>query len=131
MLIRSPSDRARFACLLVLIAAGGFSLQGCSSGVPYAEASLAEATVTGRVMSNGAPVTKGQVIFDPANLNRLREAARTAQIRPDGTYEVTTLIGENRVTVAVPGMRRPKGAPYLHQICKVQRGPNTFDITVP
>jgi hypothetical protein len=83
------------------------------------------------VIAQGKPIIKGQVVFDPANVNRPREPARTAEIRKDGTYEVTTLIGENRVTVAIPGRSRKAGAPYFQQIFNVQAEGNTFDITVP
>jgi hypothetical protein len=88
--------------------------------------------VTGRVTSQGKPVPKGQVIFDPANVNRLSEPARTAEIRPDGTYEVKTLIGANRVTVSVPARPRKPGAPpYGQQTCEARAGSNTSDITLP
>ncbi len=109
----------------------GLLAAGCGSGAPYAESSLTEATVTGRVTSTGKPIAKGQVVFDPANVNRPRESARTAEIRKDGTYEVTTLIGENRVTVAIPGRTKKGGVPYVQQIFDVKAGSNTFDITVP
>jgi hypothetical protein len=48
----------------------GLVAVGCGSGAPYAELSLTEGTVTGRVRTQGKPVTKGQVIFDPSNVNR-------------------------------------------------------------
>ena len=105
---------------------------GCDSGAPYTEASRTEATVTGRVESAGKSVTKGQVIFDPSNINRPGEPARTAEIGPDGNYKITTLIGENRVMVAIPGRRARTGSPPVQQICNVKAGQeNTFHITVP
>jgi hypothetical protein len=122
-------DRLHVVALLVGI--GALAAIGCGSGAPYAESSLTEATVSGHVTSEGQPVTKGQVIFDPANVNRPRESARTAEIRKDGTYEVKTLIGENRVTVAIPGRSRKKAAPYVQQIFKVETSGNTLDIPVP
>jgi len=70
-------------------------------------------------------------MFAPANINRPSEPARTAEIRKDGTFEVTTLIGANRVTVAIPAHASKKGAPYVQQVCEVQTGDNTFDITIP
>jgi len=123
---RRPAPSVGLFALLCGLAAGG-----CGSGAPYAESSRTEATVSGRVTSNGEPVTKGQVIFDPANVNRRNEPARTAEIRKDGTYDVTTLIGANRVTVAIAGRRTKAGSPYVQQICEVRSGSNTFDITVP
>ena len=118
--------RAALAGLLCGLAAGG-----CTPGAPYAESSLTEATVTGHVTSQGKPVAKGQVIFDPANINRPREAARTAQIREDGTYQVTTLIGTNRVTVAIPGRATKAGFPYIQHSFDVKAGSNSFDVTIP
>jgi hypothetical protein len=71
------------------------------------------------------------VIFDPANVNRRTATARTAEIRKDGTYEATTLIGENRVTVAIPRRTQQKAAPYVQKVYKVEPGGNTLDIAVP
>ena len=109
----------------------GLAAGGCGSGAPYAESSRTEARVTGRVTSQGKPVGKGQVIFDPSNVNRRTESARTAEIRKDGTYEVTTLIGANRVTVAIPARTGKAGFPYVQQTCDVRPGSNSFDITIP
>jgi hypothetical protein len=106
----------------------GMTAGGCSSGAPYAESSLAEATVSGRITLAGKPVTKGQVIFDPANVNRKTVTARTADIRSDGTYEVKTLIGANRVTVAIPQPPTKTGHPYVQQIFDVKSGQNTLEI---
>jgi hypothetical protein len=104
---------------------------GCGSGAPFAESSRTEGTVSGRVTAQGKPVTKGQVIFDPSNVNRRTEPARTAEIRKDGTYELKTLIGANRVTVAIPGPRSKSGFPYIQRVCEVKPGTNTFDFTMP
>jgi hypothetical protein len=123
---RRPAASAGLLGLLFGLAAGG-----CGSGAPYAESSQTEATVSGRVTAQGKPVTKGQVIFDPANVNRKTVPARTAEIRKDGTYEVTTLIGANRVTVAIPGRLAKAGFPYVQQIYEVQSGSHTFDIAIP
>ncbi len=117
---------AGLVALCCALAAGG-----CSSGVPYAESSRKEATVTGRVTSQGKPVTTGKVIFDPANINRPNEPAATAEIGKDGAYEVKTLIGANRVTVAIPGRLTKGGAPYVQQLCDVQSENNVFDIAIP
>jgi hypothetical protein len=129
--IGSDGRRAQFGTNL-LVMLGGLVAAGCGSGAPYAESSRTEATVTGRVTTAGKPITQGQVIFDPANINRRGETARTAEIGPDGTYTITTLIGENRVTVAIPGRTRKAGSPYVQQVVNVKAGAdNTFDITVP
>jgi hypothetical protein len=128
-LAEARSKRARAGLLAVLC---GLAVVGCGPGGPRVESSRTEAVVTGRVESEGKPITRGQVIFDPANVNRPGESARTAEIGPDGTYRVTTLIGENRVTVAIPGRRPKAGAPYVQQVCDVKAGQeNIFPITVP
>jgi hypothetical protein len=54
-----------------------------------------------------------------------------AEISKDGTYEVKTLIGVNRVTVAIPGRLPKAGHPYVQQTFDVQSGSNNFDITIP
>jgi len=129
MTLRRGGRRAASAGLLALLC--GLTTGGCGSGAPYAESSRTEATVSGRVTIEDKPVTNGQVIFDPANVKRPKEPARIAEIRKDGTYEVTTLIGANRVTIAIPGRRAKAGAPYVQRICDVQSGSNSFDITIP
>ena len=54
------------------------------------------------------------------------------EIREDGTYELTTLIGENRVTVAIPARPKKKvGTPHFQKVYNVQSGSNTFDIEAP
>jgi hypothetical protein len=125
-------DRRRVGAHAGLLAVLCGLAAGCRSGGPHAESSRTEATVTGRVESSGKPITKGRVIFDPANISRPGEPARTAEIGPDGTYKITTLIGENRVMVAIPGWRSKAGALRVQQICDVKAGEeNTFHITVP
>jgi hypothetical protein len=128
MKLTGGGSAAASARLLALLC--GLTTGGCSSA-PYAESSRTEATVTGRVTSQGKPITSGKVIFDPANVNRRNESAATADIRQDGSYEVKTLIGANRVTVAVPGRLTKASAPYVQQICDVKAGSNTFDIVIP
>jgi len=129
MTLRRGGRRAASLGLLALVC--GLTTGGCGSGAPYAESSQTEATVSGRVTSQDKPVTTGQVIFDPSNVKRPKEPARTAEIRKDGTYEVTTLIGANRVSVAIPGRVTKAGAPYVQQLCDVKSGSNTFNITLP
>ena len=108
MTIRKDRLAAAGAGLIVL--ASELAAWGCGSGAPHAESSRTEARVTGRVTAAGKPVANGRVIFDPANVNRPSEPARTAEIGKDGTFEVTTLIGANRVTVAIPARASKKGA---------------------
>jgi hypothetical protein len=129
--MRFPSGRSAATSARLFALVCGLTTAGCSSGAPYAESSRTEATVTGRVASQGKPITSGKVIFDPANVNRPNERAATAEIRKDGSYELKTLIGANRVTVAIPGRLTKAGSPYVQQICDVRNGSNNFDITIP
>jgi hypothetical protein len=131
MLLTRRLRQAALVGLFILVC--GLTAGGCGSGAPYAESSRTEAKVTGRVVSQGKPVSKGQVVFDPANINRPNEPARLAEVRKDGSYEITTLIGANRVTVAIPGgpTKKKQVSPHVQQICEVHAGSNTFDITMP
>jgi len=130
MIYRSARHLAASTAMLVMVC--GLAGGGCGSGAPYAESSTTEATVTGRVTSEGKPVTKGQVIFDPTNINRRKETPHMADIRKDGTYEVTTLIGDNRVTLAIPSRPKKKaGTRIFQKVYDVKVGTNTFDIEAP
>ena len=75
---------------------------GCGDDWRAAVAATAEAAVTGKVTVKGKPATKGQVVFDPRNINRRDARVETAEIGADGTYKATTLVGRNSVTVIVP-----------------------------
>src|SRR5262245_5524213 len=74
---------------------------GCSGAAvnPEATGSTTEANAKGTVKVRGKLVTNGEVVFDPANLNRPTAPVRTAPISKDGTYTIKTLIGPNNVTV--------------------------------
>src|SRR5262249_55512696 len=101
---------------------------GCGgSGKPPVSSSTTEAKVSGRVLIKGKPATKGTVHFDPSNYRRKMEPVRSAPINPDGSYEITTLVGENTVSV------RGRGLGYADQTLSVivAKGQNTFDIVLP
>ena len=63
----------------------------------------------------GKPAGGGEITFDPANINRKDVTARTSKIGSDGSYTVTTLTGDNSVTVrasvigATPSSRPTSG----------------------
>ena len=87
------------------------AILGCgSSDIPsQVSGSSEEAKIKGRVLVNGKPVKGGQLIFKVANANRPGVPSRTAKINPDGTYEVTTLVGQNYVeTNGVKELDSPK-----------------------
>jgi len=88
---------------------------------------MEEATVKGTVTVKGEPLTKGQVNFDPANVNR-KVGPRTAPIGSDGTYTIKTLIGQNTVRVTGPTIGRDPNLAMNERILDVQSGENQISI---
>jgi hypothetical protein len=103
---------------------------GCS-GTPSVTSSTAEAKVTGTVKVNGKPMTSGKVTLDPSNFARENANARTGEIKSDGTYEVTTLVGKNVVRVAGPEITKKPGLGYANETIEVTSGGMTHDIVLP
>jgi len=103
---------------------------GCGSGAPPVETSTAEAAVNGTVTFKGKPVTKGTVTFDPSNYQR-QVASRSAPIGNDGRYTITTLVGENRVSVSSPQIVRSREMDDIDLYFNVQPESNTYDIVLP
>ena len=122
--MRGPRWRGVAAMSAGLVIAGW----GCGGGGPSVSGSSAEGKVTGRLFVKGKPATKGEVVFDPSNIERKLEQARTAPVGPDGTYEITTLVGENKVSARGPGLN---AFAYEIQSVDVKEGENTFDIQLP
>jgi hypothetical protein len=107
-----------------------FAACGCSDGTPSVESSTAEAKVTGTVTVNGKPMTSGTVTFDASNIARTG-AARTADIKSDGTYEVSTLVGTNILRVNGPEIAKNPGLGYANETIDVPVGGTTKDIILP
>jgi len=105
---------------------------GCSGGgTPAVDTSTAEAKVTGTVKVNGKPMTSGTVTFDPTNTARASAGARTGEIKSDGTYEVTTLVGKNVLRVNGPEIAKNPGLGYANETIDVPSGGTTHDIILP
>ncbi len=104
---------------------------GCGEGKPSVESSTTEATVTGKVTIRGKLATRGTVSFNPANYQRKYEIPRGAEIRKDGSYTVTTLIGGNVVFVETPETVRDPKLNTFSQSFNVESGTNTFNIELP
>jgi hypothetical protein len=105
---------------------------GCGSGgAPSASSSTSEAKVTGTVKVKGKPMTSGTVTLDPSNYARANANPRTGEIKPDGTYEVTTLVGMNTVRVAGPEITKNPGLGYANETIDVPSGGMTHDIVLP
>lgn len=103
---------------------------GCG-GKPSVDSSTAEAKVTGTVKVNGKPMTSGTVTLDPSNYARKDANPRTGEIKSNGTYEVTTLVGSNRVQVDGPEISREPGLGYANISIEVPSGGTTHDIVLP
>ena len=126
-----PHDRRFRVGLAVAVCA---SLAGCSgNSVPTSAstATTAEATVSGTVTVLGKPAKLGEVVFDPANVNRKSAATRLTPIDKDGHYEITTLVGLNSVSVRGKGISDNPKVGYVSRSFDVRSGTNTFNIELP
>jgi len=107
------------------------SASGCGSGRPSVDTSTSEGTVRGTVKVRGKPVTAGKISFDPSNVARKSEPARTAPIGSDGSYTVKTLIGLNQVTFSGPAFNKERELQDASLRYEVQRGEATYNIVLP
>ncbi len=107
------------------------AIWGCGEDKPAAESSTAEAKVTGKVMIHGKPMTSGELRFNPQNYVRKDAQVRKATINKDGTYEVTTLVGQNAVSISGPEITKEPQLGYGAQTIDVKDGTNTLDIVLP
>jgi hypothetical protein len=103
---------------------------GCG-GKPSVDTSTAEAKVSGTVKVNGKPMTSGTVTLDPSNYARKDAAPRTGEIHADGSYEVTTLVGKNRVQISGPEITKNPGLGYANETIDVPSTGMTHDIVLP
>jgi len=99
---------------------------GCNSGgsAPAVSGSSEESTVKGTVTVKGKPATSGSLSFDPANPNRRTALVRTAEIGKDGSYTITTLIGQNIVSA------QGRGIPTFRETYDVKSGGDTINIDI-
>lgn len=119
---------------LVLSFLGTMLLIGCgmvTSNKPSVDGSMTEATVTGKVLLKGKAATSGTVIFDPSNYVRKTAEARRTEIKPDGTYSITTLTGSNSIRVEGKEINALRGADYAGLSYEVPAGSSTYDIKLP
>ncbi|MHC5541127.1 hypothetical protein ACYOEI_23135 [Singulisphaera rosea] len=106
-------------------------LGGCGdSGTPYAESSMQETSVKGVVKVHGKLLDGGEIHFNPANSNR-KVGGRDAPIGKDGTYSITTLLGQNMVTISPPKNKKKSkaffGIEYEEKNVVLNSGENTQD----
>ena len=119
--------RARLATLALT----ALIVAGCNDGSVSVSSSSTEAPVRGKVVIKGKPAADGFVVFDPANVKRRDATIRRAKIEKDGTYSVTTLIGENRVSVEGPEITKGGLEIAGRRTIDVAGGENIVDLEVP
>jgi len=114
--------------LAVLLALGGCD----GSGAPSASSSTAQAKAKGKVTLNGKPLAKVEVRFNAANVNRKTAPTATAIAGDDGSYEVTTLVGENMISLGGPEVsKHSKQLTYFSQSANLTAGENKVDLDIP
>ena len=103
---------------------------GCGEK-PSVDSTVAEGKVTGSVKIKGKPMTAGTITLDPSNYVRSNQTVRTGVIKADGTFEVTTLIGQNTVRVAGPATVKSPELGYYNQTIDVKSAGTTLEIDLP
>ncbi len=125
-------------CLVAVACAGLASMiAGCdaSGGAPYVEGSQEEATVKGTVKVKGKLMPGGTLHFSASNSKRM-VPTRDAQVGPDGSFSLTTYVGQNIVTLTPPRKTRADmknrnyyGLEYADKFVDVKPGEeNSFDL---
>ncbi len=123
----SQTGRTGGLALALLLA---LTLVGCGSGAPPVSSSMEEATVKGKVKQRGNPLAKLEVRFNASNINR--QSSAMAVTNDDGSYQVTTVVGENTITFGGPAVSKySKQLIYFNKSVDLQSGENTVDIEVP
>ena len=111
-----------------------FTLGGCGEGPPPSSSSTEQAKVKGKVSHQGKPLPNVEVRFNAANVNRKSAPTVTATTKDDGSYEISTLVGGNSVSLGGEGLAKLKDskAGYFSKPIDVKPGENPpFDIDVP
>ena len=118
-----------FCAVVILVSLSAAS--GCGDGKPSVDTALTEATVSGTVKINGKTATKGTISFDPSNYQRKDAKPASALIGKDGSFTLTTLVGENAVSVSSPEINRDRKLSYNRQSIVVADGPNSITVELP
>jgi hypothetical protein len=107
------------------------AVSGCWDGRPSVDTATTEATVSGTVKINGKSATKGTIRFDPSNYKRKDAKPASAPIGKDGSFTLTTLVGENAVSVSSPLVNADPKLSHNRQLIVVTDGSNTITVEVP
>jgi hypothetical protein len=121
---------ARWAGARVLAAALAVCGGGCG-GAPAASSSAEPVQVKGTVTYKGKPLPNIVVSFNPANVNRRSAPTATATAGADGTYRLSTLVGENTVSLLGAAASKKAALGYFSKSVVLKSGENTVDIDVP
>jgi len=114
-----------------MTAASLFASSGCGNDVPSVDKSTAEAKVAGTVKVHGQTAKGGEVMFDATNAARKESSSKTAKIKDDGTYEITTFVGHNTVKISGPAVKKEPMLGYSSQTIEVKHGENKIDLDFP
>lgn len=147
-MMRSSALRS---CAWAQISLGLLLLAVVASGCGGESDARPMGAVTGKVTSNGQPVTEGSLTFSPIKVGKDPAGkSGVGLIGSDGTYKVTTsapndgaVIGKHRIVYSAPalpfdekkhseGVKQPV-SPFANLIpskadVEVKAGPNTIDI---
>jgi len=115
----------RFACALVMT----FATIGCNA--PDASSSQATGQVRGKVTARGKPLAKSQLSFTPSDVDGKSPPVVSTEINENGTFEVTTVVGQTYVTLAGPDVGKTPQLPYYSKTIHVKPGSNEFNIALP
>jgi hypothetical protein len=110
----------------VLVAAA----PGCSDK-PAVDTTTAEAKVTGKITIRGKPMNGGEITFNPQNYRRPDAPTKSAKINADGTYELSTLQGQNSVMITGPAITKEPALGYAALKFDIKSGDNPIDIELP
>jgi hypothetical protein len=117
-----------------LILAAFFTLVGCDGsggGGSSVSSSTEQAKAKGKVTYKGKPLAKIEVRFNPANVNRKSAATVTATTKDDGSYEITSLVGDNIVSLTGGVVSKNPSLTYFSKPVDLTAGENSIDIDVP
>jgi len=109
-------------------------LVGCGGGqTPAVSSSKQEANVSGKVSLQVKPLNNVRVLFSPFNIKRADAQPRQAEIGKDGSYRVTTLIGDNLVQIDCKELQLPKNRAIAdtERSVNVKSGDNVIDLKIP
>jgi hypothetical protein len=105
---------------------------GCGEGKPSVEtSSTGEAKVIGTVKIHGLAMSGGKITFRPSTDQRKEATPRSAEVRNDGTFEVTTLVGPNTVTISGPAVKKEPALGSGTKTVDITPGENKIEISYP